>query len=100
MNKNKFFFIGFNVLNVLDILTTLYGLKILGFYEHNPVMKYVLDIDYLLFTVVKLLVGFYASYYFFYSKSKTKYRFEWGIFVCIVYLIIVSRNIIAILQAS
>lgn len=90
----KFFF--FNLLNVLDLVTTLKGLS-LGFTETNPLMNLLLiypDV----FLVSKIIVIYFVSILLFIHEDKKLPRFQrfLGDSCIVLYSWVVIRNVIII----
>ena len=95
-NKHQYLklsFISLNILNILDIITTLIAVKIIGLIETNPLMDLLIQWGPSGFAVIKLGIGLGCGVILYKARSK------WGFVACnLIFLYAVISNVIHILN--
>ena len=91
--------VSLNILNLLDLITTLYLYFRDLLVELNPIMNYVLQKGINFFIIYKIIsvLGLSIFLYFFRNYRLTVYG---SVIVCIIYLTIVLRNLYIVYLAA
>lgn len=83
----------FNILNVIDCLTTIIAVTVLGGTELNPIMAGIISYSPTLFLLIKLSVGLLCS-----GSLYVKKKYTILIFINIMYSIVILNNLYSLIS--